>query len=137
MYPLALLFYSCLLALILPSNSLQIHLHDPNNQTTAPITLKYTYTTLGTPPKLQFMKTSPVFLASYNFSDCKFAQTTNTANLQGKIIVLESLPFWYDCAYEEHGAVTAAGRLIQREGGIGVVITAQEKVRVISLFSTK
>lgn len=132
------MLYYCLCLLFLLScffnstSSLSIYLHHSTN----PIQHKSTYTTLGRPPD-QILEAKVVFLASYNFSDtCRFSQSTNEASLKGKIVVLEGLPRWFKCVFDDRGFPPAVGRVLQEAGAIGVLITSHEKVwLIIFLFS--
>ena len=117
-----------------PSYSLVVHLFNfSNSETTSEITFKSQYTSLGTPPKHQPLRSNLVYLSSYNFSDCSFSQATNIHSIKGSIVLLESTPPWHPCAHAEAGMAPALGRMIQKVGGIGVLTASLEKVSPLFL----
>lgn len=131
-----------LFLLLLPSsNSLILYLYNESDPTSvSQFSPKYTYTSLGNPPKELPLRSKLVFLAAYNFSsDCGFAQSTNLQDIRGSIVVVEELPKdWYGCIHDIHGFPPGIGRIVQEVGGLGVIITAMEKVlhlRIIDISS--
>lgn len=92
------------------------------------IELESFYSTLGIPPDETLY--SPVtFLSSHNFSDdCWLSSDTNVSNLQGKIAIITELPTWYECASESLGIITGIGRLLQKNGILGVIMVNSEQV---------
>lgn len=113
-----------LLSLLLhPAGSLVIFFNNNSN-----LTLQSAFTILGHPPK-QTIRSNIIFLAINNFSDnCRFSQFTNETSIQGNFVVVEKIPKWYKCVFDDKGFAPAVGRLLQKAGAIGVLFPPQEKV---------
>ena len=94
----------------------------------------YAYTTLGNPPTTT-LHADVVILSKLNLSnDCWFTKHTNVSLLQGKIVILDSLPDWFSCTSLPEGRPSVFGRIVQRAGAVGVIMQAHESV--CTLFSS-
>lgn len=122
------LFVVVSLSILLPANTLILHLSNSDELNSTQVEIPSFYTTLGPPPSHNIL-TNITFLSAHNFSeDCRFSPSTNISSLQNKFVVIESFPKWFKCVSFYHGVKTAMGRLLQRVGVRGVLLASTEHV---------
>lgn len=93
--------------------------------------IKSFYSTIGIPPLVTY-HSHPIYLSHFNFSDdCWFSSSTNVSLLEESIIIITSLPEWFDCTSESTGVITGVSRLLHKVGAMGIVVTQQEQVLII------
>lgn len=120
------------------SHSLEIHTINNNDNYTSQQFITSCYTSVGIPP-IQPINAPAVFLSKHNLSHVlHFSSETNSSTINNSIVVITELPEWYDTGTQDPGEVVAIGRLIQKHGGIGIVVQSLEKVkeRYYQLFVT-
>jgi hypothetical protein len=122
----SLLGILCFYSLVSSSYSIVIHLCS-SNSTCEQHAYSSTYTTLGEYPQ-QTLQASIIFMSPNNFTNkWKFSPLTNTTEINGKIVVMKLKTPIYSGLYGS-AIPPAIGREIQRVGGVGVVVKAQENV---------
>jgi hypothetical protein len=130
-----MLFFSLALTLVLLSHyscGLIIHMYDTSipsenqlfNITT--IDLKSTFSTISTFPASAI--SSSLFILSHNAIDN--CECTCKDDVLGKVVIFGegTLPSLWGCNRAHIGRALALGRILEKQGAIGVVIPAEEEV---------